>query len=239
MKLLLYSLNRSDFDNNLFILYSYGNMTIRKIPVRLFLILGIMILVGIGGFYLYQQRKIPSNITSPLSEKPIAVKTKTGEELLSWQDPLGFYFSYPASVKVTSNEKDNEHYANLELTAKDYGGGVSVLVADASFPSLEKWLEALNLPLKASILDTEITATVSAKKIYNLKTDTTTTIFFYDDLAYTIATKEKSDSYWKDVQKSVVDTFILPSPWEETLKQGMGESAEGDGEAVDEEETVE
>lgn len=214
-------------------------MVKRKIPAIVLLIIGFFIL-GIGGFYFYWQKNQSANITSPLSKNLSPNKTTVKEKVLKWQDPLGFSFTYPTTVKVISHTEDNEHYANLELTEKDHKGGVTLIIADAQYPSLEAWLTGLELPLKASVLETEITSSVSAKKIYVPDTDILTTIFFYDDLAYTISTKANSDQYWQKVQKDLLGSFILPPSWEETVENNTDQSTETNDEvAVDEEEVVE
>ena len=76
---------------------------------------------GLGATFIYSQINNSHNSQTPKPTPTIAAGTPTNKppEFLTWQDPAGFTFQYPATVTINNHPEDNINYSHLTLKYPD------------------------------------------------------------------------------------------------------------------------
>jgi len=121
---------------------------------------GIFLLLGLGGFFLY--RRSTASILDPGvggTEAPVKVEVK------QWQDPAGFSFEYPGNLIIDPHEEDEENYAHLELTSTEYPGRILIWMKDTTFKTISDWVKG-GLEEGVQVLDTELSGEPAKKAAF-------------------------------------------------------------------------
>lgn len=166
-------------------------------------------LVLMGGIFVVFFRP-QNNLTTPQTQ-PGAVNIEPSKTLKAHADPSGFTFNYPDNLSIYSNElKDENTYAQLQLTAKGVEGMLSLKIADSKLKSVPGDKEVNLGNLKGKEVETEEKITLNALD---------SGVLFTVEIEFA----DKKD-FWVSVYKSVISDFSFSSPQDSTASQTVDDS---------------
>lgn len=177
--------------------------------------------LGVGGGILYDHLH---NKPSESDEKPfVEAKKLPSQETKEYKDPAGFSFELPDDVQASaSSSLDNFTYADLALTSKVATGSITFKVTDTKLISMDAWLRSREASLGA-IKDVKL-GELPSKEIKQKNTITTGAIDQKILFELRVLPEKKQD-YWKQVYKTILDTFSFVNPQaSETSSSGGFES---------------
>ncbi|MBU0618737.1 hypothetical protein KKD62_00715 [Patescibacteria group bacterium] len=173
-----------------------------------FLLAGCLILLAAGiGYLVFKPEK--NQLIKPIGQQEKTAPKKFTFELIDWEDPAGFAFSYPQQLKLDPHEEDKINYSHLELSSDQYPGRIIIMVNDAKYPTIEDWLANEPTVQNGNALDTQV-AEVTAKRIALPEGQEITAFIDLDQVIYLIQ-KEAADEieFWGAVYKAILDSFKL------------------------------
>ena len=156
------------------------------------------------------------------------VNVEPSKTLKIYTDPSGFSFNYPDNLSLGNNElKDNNTYAQLQLTTKETGGSLSLKISDSKFKSIDEWVKqntstqppkVVNLGnlkgLEIKVGDRLLLGVLDSGILFNIE----------------VPLGETKD-YWMKVYSSVIKDFSFAPPAKDnTALQG---SSQGSGSSDD------
>lgn len=167
------------------------------------------------------------SLTTPQSPKEVnsEANMEPSKTLKTYADPSGFSFSYPDNLSLYNNElKDDNTYAELQLTAKGVEGRIILKIADSKLKSLDEGKEVKLGGLKAKELETEdkvVLKALDSGVLFNIEADK-------KDPSTGLRT-----SFWLSVYKTLVADFTFTQPQQEsTISPGVDDSISFEGEEV-------
>ncbi len=108
-------------------------------------LLGGVLLLAIGGIVIlnpFKQKNLSSSENLNLAQSAPITFSKTTK---TYTDPSGFSFIYPDNLSLLNNElKDENSYAELQLTASGASGSLVLKIADSKLVSLDEWSKSKN-----------------------------------------------------------------------------------------------
>lgn len=168
-----------------------------------------------------------TKITPPKQQTPTMVPEQTPIptiNTLTWTDEAGFVFSYPGTIKVTTDSNDNTSYANLTTT-----DGLKIMAIDSKYKDVSAWVKGEAKFKDGVIIDSELSGKPGKKVV---KGGMTTIGIIDDNILFTLeySTDSKSSTQITD---SFTLTYPTPMPAAKTAPVDSGD------EVVLEEEVVE
>lgn len=205
----------------------------------LLVVLGALLLGGIGAAtYLLV---LPTK-SQPPSE--ILVKEESPKlNLLTWDDPAGFTFSYPDGVVVNKHDEDKENYAHVEMTHPDHKGSLIVWAKDlpVGVTDVATWVKKDPLLSKGVSLDTSLGESVAEKTLITSPEKRMVIGTVYDGLLFYVESTLTDEAYWEAAINTVTRSFVF-KPTETTGQSAPATPSNSGGQdegAVDEEEVLE
>lgn len=192
---------------------------------KLWIVTGVIIVLCVvaGGIFVYSAKN--SKVITP-GETVITTPTPT-VEMTTWNDPAGFSFQYPKDLTINNHEDDNDNYAHVELTSKDYPGNIIVWASDLTVKDLNAWVKKF-YPSSTSI-DTTLGGE-PAKKILLASTSAKLIVgTISDGLLFKVEGTYTDKQFWQPIQDTIVKNFSFIA---DTSAPASGV------ESVDEEEVV-
>lgn len=189
--------------------------------------------VGVGAYLAWSRSKVETkNTTLPAQEAP-------KEKLLTWTDSAGFSFQYPDGLTVNKHDEDKENYAHIELTNKDYPGGVIVWAKDTTAADVTAWAKTEKRFKGANILDSTL-AGLPAKKVLLSDPSNMLIVGTVDsDIIWTVETSLDEGDYWSKVHDTIAGSFAFtPQPGEKPSGSGAASGIGSDNAPADEEEVI-
>jgi len=189
-----------------------------------------LIILTVGVMMVVRLKK--QSVVSPLGETPMQKA-----QLLTWEDPAGFKFSYPNEIKINPHEEDTANYAHLELTSTNHSGGILIWMKDTNYKDLEDWTKK-EATGDAQIFDSELggkpakkVAYVSPKKLVVATIDV--------DVLVLVEVSLDEEGYWQGVSDQILSSFeFIPLAGEEKAAPGAWEGTGGGGGVIEEEEEI-
>jgi len=202
---------------------------------RVFVILGILVLLLAGGSFYYfkfYQRK-SSNLVNPLTSQ-----SQTEAKLAVWQDPAGFKFSYPEEVKINNHPEDEENYAHLELTSASHPGSILVWMKDNNYKDIQAWVKQENASGSAQVFDSDLGDHPAQKLAFANPQKMVTAAL--DGNAIVLIEVYPQDSWFNQTYNQILESFeFTPLAGEITPAETSGSSGQGSGgEIIDEGEEI-
>lgn len=194
---------------------------------------------GVGsGIYVWRTKYFRP-VVSSINQQSNTDSTPA-QQLLIWNDPAGFSFSYPQGLAVDPHPEDEENYAHLELTSSDHPGKIIVWAKDLPVggKTLDAWVKANKTYAGATIVDSTFTGE-PAKKILLATTPPSRHVVAYaDDLLFVVEASLEDSAFWSGLADGVVDTFKI-IPLEPASAEDSQEPADESYVGADEEEIIE
>lgn len=125
--------------------------------------------------------------------------------LLTWEDPAGFRFAYPAEIKIDPHPEDKINYANLDLTNPATAGGIKVLVQDNIYKNLDDWSKK-QPAAGGQVLDSFLGDKLAKKAIFASPRKIIIAAIDAEALVLLEADLGEGD-YWTQVYNDVVSSF--------------------------------
>jgi len=216
---------------------------------KVLIILAVVVVVGvIGGLLWFRSRQTAPEVLSPAEETSEITPTQTGAKLLTWNDPAGFSFQYPAEaesdsaeggIKVNKHPEDNTNYANLDFYIEGKEGGILIMASDTKYASADDWATK---DKKNSLAGGGTKTTLGgkvARKISFPSGEPLQTIVgtVNDEILFTVGLKSGSESFWQNTFDQIVSTFTFVYPTSAPASKESGGSSDSD--VIEEEEIIE
>mgnify|MGYP006876735597 CR=1 FL=1 len=207
---------------------------------RIPIIIGIAVGILISGILLWKT-KYSRPVVSPTEALSNSESTLTSQ-MLVWEDPAGFTFSYPQGVDVNPHPEDTQNYAHIELTSSAHPGHVIVWAKDlpAGQQRLEAWIKENVAYRGATVMDSTFVGE-PAKKILLISTPQQRHVVSYaDDLLFIIEASLEDAPFWSSVADAIIDSFAFVSLSEDVeTVSSAADAPVSDFIAADEEEIIE
>lgn len=180
-------------------------------------ILGIIIL-GILILNPFKQKSAGSTPGLSLQQEAEITPSKT---LKTYTDASGFSFNYPDNLSLLNNElKDENSYAELQLTAIGIPGSLVLKIADSKPASLDEWVKDKN-----STAESPKEMTLGDLKALQIKSNDKLLLGALDQgILFTIEIPQKN--FWVEVLNKVAADFFFTQP-------SAGDASTGDGSSSD------
>ena len=187
-----------------------------------------LIILTVGAVAVVRLKK--QSILSPLGETPTQKA-----QLLTWEDPAGFKFSYPAEVKIDPHEEDTLNYAHLELTSQGHPGGILIWMKDTNYKDLEDWTKK-EATGGAQVFDSELGGK-PAKKVAYVSPQKLVVAAIDVDVLVLVEVSLDEEGYWQGVSDQILSSFeFIPLEGEPT--SAAPGSRQGGGGVIEEEEEI-
>jgi len=168
---------------------------------------------------------------SPLGETPTQKA-----QLLTWEDPAGFKFSYPDGIKINPHEEDTANYAHLELTASEHSGGILIWMKDTNYKDLEDWTKKDPSASSGQVFDSELGGK-PAKKVAYVSPQKLVVAAIDVDVLVLVEVSLDEEGYWQEVSDQMLSSFeFIPLEGEPT--SAAPGSGQGGGGVIEEEEEI-
>lgn len=180
-------------------------------------ILGVVIL-GILILNPFKQKNLPSPASLNLQQVAEITPSKT---LKTYTDSSGFSFNYPDNLSLLNNElRDENSYAELQLTANGVAGSLVLKIADSKLASLDEWVKDKN-----SSAEAPKEVKFGNLKALQIKNNDKLIIGALDQgILFTIEVPQKD--FWMEVLDIVTTDFSFTQP-------STGDASVGDGSSSD------
>jgi flagellar basal body-associated protein FliL len=187
--------------------------------IKIALIAGIILGLGVGGFYFYSLSKNKKTT----SDNPLvtSLTDKTKEEEVKgdtlYKDESGFSFYYPKGLIVTDiTPDDGVYYSKVTLTKDEAVLTVSVL--DTKEKIVDNFVKKSELIKDATLAGAAVLGGMSAKQYQTA--NILVTLAIDQGILYQVD-GPKDGNYWEKVQGVVVDSFALGEPKSQSSTGGV------------------
>lgn len=157
-----------------------------------------------------------------------------------WDDQAGFTFRYPENLRINPHEEDMENYAHIEITDPEHSGNLIIWAKDASYSSLDEWIEddpALNA---GTSVDTTLGDQPAKKIAVQTPEKMLITGTFFDGMLVILEARSAEGKYWQQIHQSISEDFTFkPIPMENGEIDDNPDAGTGITEEIMEEEIVE
>jgi hypothetical protein len=178
-------------------------------------------------------------ITSGKTESPkaeVVQEAAPKPQLLTWDDPAGFTFSYPDGVVINKHDEDIQNYAHIEMTNSAHPGALTIWAKDlpSGVTDTASWIKK-DASLAAQVAFDTTLGSIEAKKILitspakKMVVGTVT-----DGLLFYIESTLADEAYWQQAINTVTGSFVF-KPVDKPVQSG---SEPVQDEPVDEEEVL-
>lgn len=189
---------------------------------------GILGIITLGILILnpFKQRNPSSSAGLNLQQEAEITPSKT---LKTYTDPSGFSFNYPDNLSLLNNElKDENSYAELQLTANGVSGSLVLKIADSKLASLDEWVKDKN-----STAEAPKEVKLGNLKALQIKSNDKLVLGALDQgILFTIEIPQKN--FWVEVLNTVAAdfSFAQPSAGEASVSDSGSSDVSFDGEEV-------
>lgn len=189
----------------------------------------IVLIIAVVGAILFAftgrggEEAIVSVVEDSLKKPPLLPSSNEKQH----EDESGFKFRYPDNFEIAVNKLDDKTYADLELTAQDASGSVTIKVTDTKIKSLDDWIEENEEEVgSATIKDIDF-ADVSAKEIED---ENKILLVSLDQGAlFTIRTTiPQEKEFWKNSYQKIISTFEFYNPTKTSGSAGSSSAGSSD-----------
>lgn len=140
---------------------------------------------------------------APLLNPPPSIPSET---FINYSDPAGFTFSYPDNLSIKKNDiEDNSTYADLELSAKEVNGSLSLKIADSKYKTLNDWVK----------LNKGVTKETKLGNLKALEVQTPDRILLGaldQGIFFKVEMPKIEEKFWEKVYSKMLASFSFASP---------------------------
>jgi hypothetical protein len=199
--------------------------------------------VGIICLAVYFYRTLPAGILSPVTissnNSDVSKTTPAQGNLLTWDDPAGFSFTYPEDLSVNKHAEDNDNYAHVELTNKNHPGGIIVWASDLpkGVTNIANWITKTPSYTTATIIDSTLDKQPAKKILIASPVKKIIVGTISEELLFSIEGTLTDTQYWQNVHNTITTSFkFTPEGNGQQSNTSPNTTSES---AADEEETIE
>lgn len=200
---------------------------------NVYIIIALIVFIGVGtGIFVFKKIRSSAVVTPVVSGE--VTPSQAPVELATWTDPAGFTFQYPKSIQVNKHDEDQENYAHVELTQKDYPGTIIVWAKDTTAPDAASWVKGDKAYTGGTVFETTMGGMTGKKVLLTTPKKRIVSGVVDEGVVFYVEGSFEDSDYWKIAYDSVTTSFAFVV--DET--QGSQGAISGDESAVDEEEVV-
>ncbi|MBI3980655.1 hypothetical protein HY345_01525 [Candidatus Microgenomates bacterium] len=126
----------------------------------------------------------------------------------TYEDPLGFSFSYPEKFLLDKHPEDQTNYANLELRG-GAGENFRIFLSDPVSTDLEQIIKQDNELSDGSVLDSTV-SDLEVKKVLVSKTNRTVMLGIWDGMLLRIEYTPSNGKEFSQVVGKIIDSLKIP-----------------------------
>ncbi len=154
-----------------------------------------------------------TNFLTKINEQTMTpTPTVASKELVLWEDPAGFSFTYPSDLIVNKHDEDTINYAHVELTSTGHTGNIIIWVKDTTYQTAASWVKGDNTVNTAPSVDTTLGEKEAKKIILSGVTKKMITGAIDIDVLVTVEVDMQQDeSYWMEIYTGIIQTFAFES----------------------------
>jgi len=180
----------------------------------------ILAAVIVTGVWIINPFKGKTALLNPINNLQKEAKEITpSETLLEYQDPSGFTFSYPDNLSIVKNDiEDESTYADIQLTAKDVNGSLSLKISDSKFTTIEEWLK-LNKDASIQVPKEVSLGTLKGREV---KLNDRLLLGVLDKgIFFDIEIPRIEEKFWMKVYEKVLANFSFAAPETTSTQTGV------------------
>ena len=201
------------------------------------IVIGSIVLVGcviLAGIVIFRTKLISK--TSEQTMSPAV--TVAPKELVLWEDPAGFSFTYPSELTVNKHDEDMQNYAHVELTNTGHTGNIIIWAKDTTYQSVDAWIKGDKTVNMAPSVDTTLGGKEAKKIMVTGATKKMITGAIDVDVLVTVEVDMQTDEpYWTEIYSGIIQTFSFTAVGDTAVMEDQTDT-DGGGQ-VDEEEVLE
>ncbi len=148
------------------------------------------------------------SLSSPLSNlSNTKVKSAPSETFKEYIDPVGFQFSYPDNLSLSTNELDDNTYADIQLFSSEVNGSLKLKIVDSQLDNIDEWVKQ-NTTL----------SNAKAVQLGNLKAMEITTAdrvllgSLDQQILFTVEVPRIEEGFWMQVYSKILQDFSFVVP---------------------------
>lgn len=199
---------------------------------------GLVVVIGVfaaiagigGGFFLYNKS---SKVVAPVTN--VQPTQKPTEELVTWEDPSEFTFSYPKNLKLNPHEEDKNNYAHVELTSSSHPGSIIVWAKDTLSQNIETYVKTNKI---TGSIDTTLGAEPAKKYVTDDAFKKMTSSAIRNGYLYQIELTPTDADYWNAIFQTVNSSFTFTEA-EQKEQESAPMQSSGDEDVSFDEEVIE
>lgn len=210
---------------------------------KTFLLLAIVAFVVIVGIIVIINR--PKNSPSSADSDLLLVGKQQTNSVITpsettkvYTDPSGFSFSYPDNLSLVNNElKDNNTYAQLQLTAKGVEGSLALKVADSKITNINEWVKTNKDATSPAPKEVKL----GGLKALEIETTNKVLLGALDQGVLFVIEypKGKDKDFWMKVYNKILLEFSFVPPTAEATTASESDTSSSDSVSFEGEEVVE
>ena len=187
-------------------------MTLQMKKTHFYLLIGFIavLIIGVSGVFLFKDSLFPQSSTT-LTEVPVdGLPTQLPipeVKMISFEDPLGFSFSYPEKFVLDKHQNDQVNYANLELLNGEEN--FKILLSDPPSSDLAVVIKQDNELSDGSILDSKVD-NLEVKKIFVPKTNKTVYLGLWDGMLLKIQYLPSNKKEFSQLAEKIIASLQFP-----------------------------
>lgn len=128
-------------------------------------------------------------------------------QISTWEDSAGFKFNYPANLKVTEMEtEDNSIYSSLELTSVN-GEKLNLRISDTAFPNLGSWQKDFEKTNLVTLVREMLWEDIEARQLIYGAPKRIKTVGVDSGVIYILDSQQDSSNFWEKTQNMIINSF--------------------------------
>lgn len=183
---------------------------------KIALILGGVVILIVVGIWTLNSFQPENSLSTPIQNQQKAVEITLSKTLKTHTDSAGFIFNYPDNLSLLNNQlKDDNTYAELQLTANGVNDSLVLKISDSKFKSLDEWVK------KNNATETPKETKLGTLKALEVKVSNKLLLGALDQGIFfniEIPLNENKD-FWMEVYNKVIADFSFVSPAQDTTDQ--------------------
>lgn len=186
-------------------------------------LLVVFLIVGFAYLIFQNNQFKKSNVEPVLQETP----TPSPIPLGIYQNPSGFEFQHPQSVRIDENE-DPTSYADITILSDDLSGQMSVKVTDTKVKSADEWLKKESILPKITEKKQIILADIEAVQVATPGGILAVAVDHGALFVIRLDWMENGD-YWKEIYETFLSSFAFVAPTKTNPQQQRPTASEAGG----------
>lgn len=177
------------------------------------LIIAIFLVIGVSIKLFFFKQPALISPSSQKTENQVAIEPS--KTLKNYSDPSGFSLNYPDNLSLLNNElKEENSYAELQITSKDTEGNLLLKIADSKFKTINDWVKSVSAvtPKEVMLGNLKAMEIIVENKILLGALDSGVLFYIEVNLGVPPAGQTNKKDFWMSVYSTVLKDFSFSAP---------------------------